>query len=162
MAVAAHELTRLSLPTRIRSKKPSAQSLAARLALAERIAELPGTRTEDHEATLPCGVDVFLRVATYVPRLQRVDTLLCHVGADSVRVCGLSAWERHQVVLRGWGSLRRRDVMLHMPRDISELEVCWDVIQHAYDNLTDGTANAGPVHTVWQAELPRFSRTSLQ
>jgi hypothetical protein len=159
---AAQELIRFHLPTRIRSKKPTPESLSARLELAERIAELPGTRTEDHESTLPCGVDVFLCAPQTVPRKRRADTLLCRVGADGIRVCGLGGWERHQIVLRGWGRLMLRDVLLHLPRDSNELEVCWDVVLRAYNTLTAGTAEPGPVRTVRHMHLPRFSRTNLQ
>jgi hypothetical protein len=162
MAVAAMELSKFSLPTRIRSKKPSLESLSARLELAQRIAELPGTRTEDHEATLPCGVDVFLQAPQAPLRKRRPDSLLCHVGSEGVRVFGLNAWQRHQVVLRGWGNFLRDGVLMHLPRDSNELEVCWDVVRRAYDTLFSGMAEATPVCTVWQDDLPRFSRTRLQ
>jgi len=162
MAAVAQELIRFNLPTRIRSKKPAPESLSARLALAERIAELPGTRTEDHEVTLPCGVDVFLRAPTAAPRKLRPDILLCQVGSDGIRVHGLSAWERHQVVLRGWGRLSHSGVLLHLPRDLNELEVCWEVVLRAYNALTTAAPEARPVRTVRHMDMPRFSRTTLQ
>jgi len=162
MATAADELTRFNLPVRIRTGKANADSIAARLALADRIADLAGTITEDHDATLPCSVDVYLRAPLISIRKRVPDLLLCNIGSDGVRVHGLDDWDRHQVVVRGWGRLLRDGVLLFMPRDTEELEVCWSLLLRAYRSLTDCSAKARPARTMWDGDLPRFSRTTLQ
>ena len=162
MAAVAYDLPRFNLPARIRSKGDCPDSMSVRMALADRIADLPGIVTEEHDATLPCSVAVYLRAPCGSVHKLRPGVLLCNIGKDGVEVFGLSAWDRHQVALRGWGRLRGQGVLLHLPRDNEELDICWALLQRAYRSLTDVSAALRPVRAVWPYDLPRFSRTALQ
>ena len=162
MAAVATEFPRFDLPSRIRRKGECPNDLSACVTLADRIADLPGTVTEDHGSTLPCSIDVYLCVPGESVRKVKPDLLLCNIGKDGVRVYGLSAWDRHLVALRGWGHLKGQGVHLHLPRDNEELEICWSLLQRAYGLLADAAAAARPVRKVWHDGMPRFSRTALQ
>ena len=163
MAIPALESTHFQLPVRIRSKMASADVLAARLALAERISELPDiVAVEDTGGTVPCPVTVYLRTPRTSIRKQRPQTLFCCIDRDGIGVHGLSDWDRHQVLSRGWGKLSGDSVHLHFPRDTNELVVCWDVLQRAYHSLIQSSAQSPRKRTVaWAGDLPRFSRTTL-
>jgi hypothetical protein len=162
MAAVASEFPRFDLPSRIRKRGACPDSLSACVALAERISDLPGTVTEDHGTTLPCSIDVYLSMPGGGGRKRKPDLLLCNIGKDGVFLHGLSAWDRHLVALRGWGHLKGQGVLLHLPRDNEELEICWSLLRRAYGLLSDAAAGARPVRAVWQDGLPRFSRTALQ
>ena len=163
MATPAPELVRFALPTRIRSRK-AADGLASRLALADRISGLPGIETaEDPFATLPRGVDVYLRAPSASLRRQHPPVLLCRIFPDGIVVYGLSDSERYQVMVRGWCRLDGDCIHLYPPRDDQELEVCWDILQRAFRALLDASATSAPVRTrVRPRDLPSFSRTTLQ
>jgi hypothetical protein len=162
MATAAHDLTRLTLPTRIRAKKAGPDGLSARLELADRIAALPGVSTEDHDATVPRSVDVFLRARGESSRKQWPEVLLCTINSDGIWIYGLDDGDRHQILLRRWGRLQASGVLLFLPRDDEELEVCWMILQRAYRRLDQFSTQARPGRAAWKGDLPRFSRTSLQ
>lgn len=162
MATAAFDLTRLNLPTRIRAKSAGPDSLRARLELADRIATLPGASTEDHDATVPRSVDVFLRPGGEPSRRRLVEFLLCTINSDGIWVYGLDDRDRHQILLRRWGRLQANGVLLFLPRDDEELEVCWMILQRAYRRLDQFSTKACSGSAAWSGDLPRFSRTSLQ
>jgi len=164
VATPVPELARITLPTRIRSKRAAADGLASRLALADRIAALPCIETaEDHQATLPRGVEVYLRAPCASLRRQHAPVLLCCIHPDGIVLFGLSDSERYQVMVRGWCRLSADRIHLFPPRDDDELEVCWDILQRAYRTLLDASATTAAARTrVRPADLPSFSRTTLQ
>ena len=163
MATQAQDLNHYHLPARIRAEKASDDAFACRLSLADRISSLANIHTvEDITDTLPCRVDVYLQAPSTSIRRQHDAQLLCTIGRDGVHVYGLREWDRHQVLRGGWGRLERDHVLILLPRDSEELEVCWGMLQRAHQYLSSVSA-AGPLvrktHT-W--DLPRFSRTALQ
>lgn len=163
MVAVALESTHFLLPVRIRSKKASADALAARLALAERLADLPDIKTvEDTTGTVPWSVEVHLQVPAVSIFRQPRTVLFCCMSRDGIGVHGLSDRDRYQVLSRGWGKLARDGVLLYHPRDAGELDVCWDVLQRARRSLIQSSAQSSPARSVaWAGDLPRFSRTTL-
>ena len=162
MATAAYDLTRLTLPIRIRAKKVDPDGLRARLELADRIATFAGVSTEDHDATVPRSVDVFLQAQGESAHRQSPDVLLCTINCEGIWVYGLDDSDRHQILLRRWGRLQANGVLLFLPRDDEELEVCWTILQRAFRRLDQFSTQASPGRAAWSGGLPRFSRTSLQ
>ena len=164
MARTTHTAKRFTLPARIRSARKSAGDFSARMALVDRIADLPGIETvECNDDSFPRRVEIFLRREASDRVLKRkAPRLLCGLDCDGVTVTGLSRWERHQVLANGWGKLVDDQVCVFLPRDHKELEIVWNVVQRAYDRLIGpGTLESGSlVISTW--DWPRFSRTSLQ
>ena len=151
------------LPARIRLGKPSENELACRLMLADRIADFPGFKTEDDgSATLPCRVNVFLQVAAPSMHKDTNSELLCTISREGILMCGLSRGDKHQVLSAGWGKLVGENVNIYLPRDEQELEVCWDVLQRAYQELASTSAKPSAARNTSPWEMPRFSRTTLQ
>jgi len=163
MATPAQDLKHYHLPRRIRAERASDNGFACRLSLADRIASLPNIHSvEDSTDTLPCRVNVYLQAPSASIRRQHDAHLLCTIGRDGVHVHGLREWDRHQVLRGGWGRLERDHVLFFLPRDSEELEVCWGMLQRAYQYLSTVSA-AGPlVRRTDPSDLPRFSRTALQ
>lgn len=129
MATLPRDLDHYQLPSRIRNKKPLRGAASCRLALAEKISELAGR-------------DAF-----------------CRIDNSGIVVQGLDEWDKHQVLRGGWGRLGRGYVLLHLPRDDEELEVCWNLLQRACHNQIDSSLPRSPLPA---ARWPRFSRTPLQ
>lgn len=134
MTVLARDFDQLRLPVRSRAHRLNPENDDMRAVLARRVAAMPGG-----------GAGI------------------CSVGSDAVSVCGLDPAIRHQVLSRGWGKLRGREVLLHLPRDEQELEICWKILCYANraETHTDDpqlTARVLPRLRVH----PRFSRTTLQ
>lgn len=128
------ESGRLRLPNRLRSRRYVPDIGDYREALANRIASLPGNGNG-----------------------------ICSVGDDRITIFGLDPTDRYQVMSRGWGRLDRQVVQLFPPRDEQELEVCWRILSYAArGGETIGDAVPRPRKSTWSAELPRFSRTTLQ
>ena len=152
---------RFSLPARIRNKCKTSANFSARMALVDRIADLPGIETiERNDDAAPCRVDVYLqREASDRALKRKPPRLLC--GLDCNGVCGLSRWERYQVLANGWGKLIDDQVCVYLPRDRKELQIVWSVIRRAYDRIFSPlTPDSGSVViSTW--DVPRFSRTSL-
>lgn len=164
MAITARDLDRYQLPARVRTKTAEQDGLACRIALADRIAGLPDIHTTEHSGDgLPGRVDVFLQLPSPSIRRQHAAALLCSIDRDGLAVHGLGEWDRHQVLSRGWGHLRGGYVELFWPRDDEELEVCWGVLQRAFQLLSRVSERLPLARTVasWD-DLPRFSRTTLQ
>jgi hypothetical protein len=163
MATPARDLEHYHLPARIRTGKVSADSFSCRLALADRIADLPGIDVvEESRDTLPWRVKVYLRAPSTSDRRQHQALPFCTISRDSIAIHGLSEWGRHQVLRGGWGKLRQDYVSMFLPRNTEELEVCWDVLQCAFSNLSTALAKTPLVRQASWLDLPRFSRTTLQ
>lgn len=156
MAMFAPKPPRLRLPTRIRGKKEEDARAERHLTLAERIAGLPGIELVRQDAeSLPTDV------TAYVLDSASAETrLLCMLQAHGITVHGLDDWDRHQVVSRGWGKLARDCVLLFIPRDDDEVEVCWDILKRAGNRLCHSSAVRTRRVSAWG--LPSYSRTTLQ
>ena len=163
MATPASELDTFRLPTRIRTRRASDEIFAARIALAEYVASLPGIQTVEHDpATLPCRLDAFLHRPDPSARHKMLPTLLCRIGQDGIAIHGLTNLNRNRVIASGWGRLHGDGVLVFMPRNGDELETCCEIIQRAYRYLQATASRAPRLRTVSIGQLPRFSRTALQ
>jgi len=156
--------TRFKLPARLRNKRNTAGKLEARMALADRIADLPGIETiERADDTVPCRIDVYLRRECPDQMLKsKPARLFCSLDRDNLTVRGLDRWGQHQVLSGGWGSLADERVCVHLPRDRKELEAVWSIVQRAYSSFFNSSEPepGSIVLSTW--DWPRFSRTSLQ
>ena len=164
MAKATKRTERVKLTARLRNKRKTPGDFSARVALIDRIADLPGIETvERNEETSPRRVEIYLRhEASDLVLKRKAAQMLCSLDCDGVYLNGLDRWERHQVLANGWGKLVEHEVCVYLPRDSHELEIVWSVVQRAYDRLFGpSTPEAGSlVISTW--DWPRFSRTSLQ
>lgn len=149
------------LPARVRAgKAPADDFSSSRLTLADRIAELPGIRTvEQATDALPCCVDVYLGQHVGTAGNKKPPVLLCSISRDGIAIQGMTDWAKYQVLCKGWGKLHRDRVLIHLPRDSAELEVCWSILQQAYRFLTKASDPAPTTRMISPWELPRFSRT---
>lgn len=156
--------TRFKLPGRIRTQRNTADDFEARMALADRIADLPGIETiERADDTVPCRLDVYLRRECPDRALKNKPArLFCSLDRDSVTVRGLDRWGRYQVLACGWGRLVDDRVCVYLPRDRKELEAVWSIVHRAYDSFFDSPEPepGSIVLSTW--DWPKFSRTSLQ
>ena len=160
----ALDSTPFQLPVRIRSRKASADALGLRLALAQRLSELSDvTVIESADATVPWSMDAHLQVPILGGGERHLAPPLCSIHEDGIGVCGLSDRDRYQVLARGWGRLTRKSVVLHLPRDAGELDVCWEILQRAYRSLIQPSARSSIMRPMARVDnLPSFSRTTLQ
>ena len=156
--------TRFKLPPRIRNKRITGGDFKARMALTDRIAELPGIDTiERNDEAVPCRVDIYLRRKSTAGGLKRKPIrLLCSLDRESVTVRRLDRWGRYQVLSNGWGRLVDDRVCVNLPRDRKELESVWRIVLRAYNRLFDPSAPEPGSQTVSTWDWPKFSRTSLQ
>lgn len=157
MAANPHSPSRLNLPARIRSGKlPPA--LALKLALADRIAQMPGICVLENESGLiPGTVEVYLCTGSdSAPGRPQ----LCQISARGIRVYGLGDWDKHQILSRGWGNLTGKQVLLFLPRDDEELELCWLILQQAREALLDETNGIPRQRIASPCGLPQFSRST--
>ncbi len=156
--------SRFKLPTRIRNKRNTARHFEARMALADRIAGLPGIETvERTDDMVPSRIDVYLRREGSARMFKsRQARLFCSLNCDSVIVSGLDRWGQHQVLSCGWGTLIDELVCIHLPRDHKELDSVWNIVHRAYKNFFDssGPEPGSIVLSTW--DWPKYSRTSLQ
>lgn len=163
MVTPASERVRRQLPTRLRAKKNARDSLTVRLALADRIAALPGIETlEERPGAVPSRVDVYLRPPSASIRRRPEPVKLCTISRNGIAVCGLSDRDRYWVLSRGWGRLCQNGVNVFLPRDIEELEVCWTILEQAYRSVYESSVTVAPPRIAWSDRLPKFSRTTLQ
>lgn len=164
MARTTKKTARFTLPARIRNKRKTSGDFSARMALIDRIADLPGIDTvERNDETTPRRVEIYLRREASDSVLKRkAPRLFCALDCNGVTIGGLSRWERYQVLANGWGKLVDDRVSVYLPRDHKELEIVWSVVRRAYDRLIGPlTPESGSlVVSTW--DWPRFSRTSLQ
>jgi hypothetical protein len=168
MGIVAERPDRFRLPARIRASSAPQDEFSCRLALADRIAALPGIVTEDDPCdALPNRASVYLQLASpqfanRTPRRHLQRTLLCTISCGGVELFGLDTWGKHQVLSGGWGSLQRDYVLLYLPRDEQELDVCWNILRRTYQNLSTPSARPALAHLASIPARPRFSRTTLQ
>jgi len=163
MGTVAEVPDRFRLPARIRASSALQDEFLCRIALADRIAALPGIVTEeDAAATLPGRVSVYLQLTDRAPRRYLQRALLCTISHSGVESFGLDTWGMHQVLSRGWGSLQRDFVLLHLPRDAQELEVCWNILRRTYQNISTTSVRPAAAQIMATPARPRFSRTTLQ
>lgn len=154
---------KFQLPARIRIKSASREGYLARLLLADRIAELPGIETvETDAARLPGSITIHLVSDTARARKQKPPVLFCRISIEGINLQGLSDRDRYHVLARGWGTLAQDNVLVYLPQDEQELDVCWSIIQHAYNVLLGSPLESSPRPIVAARELPQFSRTTLQ
>lgn len=162
MATRAHDICFPILPVQARTMQAHDSNIPAKLALADRIADLPGIEVADHDpAGVSRNVDVLLQPPVTSLRKKRQPMLLASIGCDHMVVYGLHDTDRHRVLLRGWGRPHRNGVLLCLPRDDGQLDIAWSILRRAYDAMTDASAAAVPVRAAWFDGLPRFSRTNL-
>ena len=163
MATTTRNVCRFSLPARIRTGKANSNEFATKLALIDRIADLRGIETVERNDDVPSHVDVYLsRHSTVTARKRSSPPLLCSLNSKGLTIDGLDNWARHQVVSNGWGKLMSNSVLVFLPRDDYELEVCWSIVQRAYDNQFDSSAPAPGTQIVSIWDWPKTSRTTLQ
>lgn len=164
MLIPADKAGRLELRTRVQTRVADGDGFSCRIALADRIATLPNIRVvEASPDALPCRVDVYLHRKHTSAHKQQMPVLFCSISRDGVAVYGLSNGERHQVLCHRWGWLERDRVVVFLPRDDEELEVCWAILQRAYGCLSETSAQSPRLRmSVPQWDLPRYSRTKLQ
>ena len=164
MTKTSKKAARLTLPARIRNKQKSSGDFAARMALIDRIADLPGIETvERNDEDIPGRVEIYFRRETSDRVLKRKPARqLCCLDCNCVTVSGLSRWERYQVMTNGWGKLINGQACVYLPRDHEDLEIVWSVIRQAYGRFTGRTTPESGSAVVSTWDFPRFSRTSLQ
>ncbi len=164
MLSSTSEPKRFILPDRIRATASASSNIAARLALIDRIADLPGIETvERNDESIPRRVDVYLRSDRGDQVLKRrPGTYFLGIDSQGITLHGLSQWERHQVIAHGWGTLVDDQVCVYSPRNEDEIDVTWKIIRRAFDRLYNPVTlrSLSPVMSTWH--LPRFSRTNLQ
>lgn len=164
MATTVRNVEHFRLPARIRTVKASSDEFATKLALIDRIADLHGIETvERNNDTVPSHVDVYVSRRSTVPERKKSSAaLLCSVSRKGLTIEGLDYWARHQVVSNGWGKLISDSVLVFLPRDNKELEVCWSIVQRAYNNIFDSSAPEPGRQLVSTWDWPKTSRTTLQ
>jgi len=135
---------RFRLPSRIRNSTRSLPGIRLRLVLADRIADMPGVTMIRNSGDTGAHDFRFLLRAGAGSAIDRTpDRMFCQVRLDGIVVHGLMPWDIHRVLSRGWGRSCGRDVMLHLPRHKGELDVCWLIVQRAYDCLCRSPAASG-------------------
>jgi len=138
----------------------STDEFAPRLLLAHRIAELPGAKVVDIDNNGgPFTVQVYLTPGAEKNAGASSDRLFAQISHDGIVVNGLQNSDKHQVLSRGWGKLRKRAVVLYMPRNLQELEICWEILQRAFYRLSESGENASL--PVFVADFPRPLPLSL-
>jgi hypothetical protein len=162
MAMHVEPTARLLLPTRIRTKVPQAGALTPRIALAERLADLKDIVTADDDSgTCTGGVDLYLTQPSIPARKQLGPWRLCNIDADGLRIFCMSDWDKYQVIARHWGHLQDGHVFVAMPRDDSEVEVCWNILARAYNYLAEVVADVRHKRLATTWNLPHFSRSNF-
>lgn len=164
MPTTVSKSTRFELSQRVRTDQKAPNALKVKLALIDRIAELPGIKKVDCEDDASrCQINIYLKCdPAKSQREGRAGPMLCSITRDGIAIRGLDQWARHQVISRGWGKLELDGVLVFLPRNDRELDTVWTVIRRAYDNLFNPSANIPGVQIVSTWDWPKFSRTSLQ
>ncbi len=164
MARTTRETARFTLPSRIRNKRKTPNDFSIRMALIDRIADLPGIEAvEGNDETVPRRVEIYLRREATDRVLKReAPRLFCSLDCSGVTISGLNRWERHHTLVNGWGNLVEDQVCIFLPRDHKELEIVWTIIRRAYDRLSGPLTPESESLVISTWDWPRFSRTSLQ
>jgi len=138
MATAADHVRRLLLPTRIGDGNPPSEGCLPRLALAARIADLPGILTVDKVVDqAQFSVNVFLQPEPGSSRKPLLPVRFCSINNDGIEILGLDDIDKEAIVSNGWGRLQAKRVLVYLPRDKEEVEACWQILTFAYDRLND-------------------------
>jgi len=162
MAMQVEQTVRLMLPMRIRSKVSQADALAPRIALIERLADFDDiVAVEDASGTCPGGVDLILTQPASPDEQQPGPWRLCNIDAAGLRIFHMSDWDKYQVIARRWGHLQDGHVLVPMPRDDHEVEVCWNILARAYDYLAVVIADVRCKRLAPTWNLPHFSRSNF-
>lgn len=160
MATAADHVRRLLLPTRIEDGKSPSEGCLPRLALAARIADLPGILTVDKVVDQThFSVNVFLLPELGSSRKPLVPVRFCSINNDGIEIFGLNDIDREAIVANGWGQLQAKRVLVCLPRDKGEVEACWQILTFAYDRLKDEFKSHRRKRIVSPWALPYFSQT---
>ena len=162
MVARARESAGLKLPKRIRTIRGPNTEYAARFALADRIAELPSAQVvEDGPHPLPGSISVYLQLDNRPARKRSPAVLFCRVDHTGISVEGLSDSERNHILCRGWGTLEYHRIKLFLPRDDSEVEICWSILYRAHATLINSplVSPSAPIGSF--GEFPETPRTSL-
>lgn len=163
MATAADQMRRLMLPPRIQAKIAPSDACLARLALADRIADLPGIVTIDKVVDKNhFSVNVFLQPDSGSLKKQAIPIRFCSIDHDGLEIFGLGDADKEAIVCNGWGELKARHVLVFLPRDDAEVEACWRILSLAYEELHKFPAGERRTRAVSPWALPYFSRSKLQ
>lgn len=163
MATAADQVRRLMLPPRIQAKIAPSDGCLARLALADRIADLPGIVTVDEVVDKNhFSVNVFLQLDSGSLKKQATPIRFCSIDHDGLDIFGLGDSDKEAIVSSGWGKLKARHVLVFLPRDDAEVEACWRILSLVYEKLTNLPSGARRTGAVSPWALPYFSRSKLQ
>ncbi|NIL93654.1 MAG: hypothetical protein GTO71_04275 [Woeseiaceae bacterium] len=163
MSINAGLPARLHLPGRIRSKRSAADGSVYSLALAKRLGGQPRIAVGvASDGSMPQTFRIHLASPSRESISGDAGTLICQLSRDGFTVYGLSDADRHQVLRTGWGRLQHDHVVLHVPRDEEELDICWLIIEQAFQALAVTPADFRGMRSTAPWDLPRFSRTPLQ
>jgi hypothetical protein len=160
MATAADHVRRLLLPTRIGDGNSPSEGCLPRLALAARIAELPGILTVDKVVDQThFSVNVYLQPEPGSAKKPLVPVRFCSINNDGIEIFGLGDIDKLAIVTNGWGQLQAKRVLVHLPRDKSEVEACWQILTFAYERLNEEINNHRRKRIVAPWAIPYFSQT---
>ena len=163
MVAAADQVRRFILPARIQLNSSLTNNWQPRLSLVERIAELPHIVTAENAIdTLDFNVSVYLQQAAPSLRKRLEPIRFCNIDHDGIEVFGLNDTDKQQVLSRGWGRSGASRVLMYLPRDDTEVEICWNILMRAYERLYEQSTEARSIRVVPAWTLPNFSRTNLQ
>lgn len=163
MATAADQVRRLMLPTRIQDRILPSEGCLPRLALAARIAELPGIVTVDKVVDQSqFGVNVFLQLESGSAKKPVAPIRFCSIDNDGIELFGLSDADKSVLLSHGWGRLQGKRMFVYLPRNKAEVEACWRILAFAYDTLNAETTRHRRSRTVSPWALPYFSENKLQ
>lgn len=160
MATAADHVRRLLLPTRIGDRSSPAEGCLPRLALAARIAELPGILTVDKVVDQThFSVNVFLQAEPGSSKKPLAPVRFCSIDNDGIEIFGLRDIDKEAIVSNGWGQQQAKRVLVWLPRDKAEVEACWQILAFAYEQLNDEFNSHRRKRSVSPWALPYFSQT---
>ncbi|MDH4055022.1 MAG: hypothetical protein OEW73_00810 [Gammaproteobacteria bacterium] len=159
MATAADHVRRLLLPTRIGDGNSPSEGCLPRLALAARIADLPGILTVDKVVDQThFSVNVFLQPDPGSTRKPLIPVRFCSINNDGIEIFGLSDTDKEAIVANGWGQLQAKRVLVYLPRDKAEVEACWRILTFAHERLNDEFNAHRRKRIVSPWALPYFSQ----
>ena len=163
MATAADQVRCLMLPTRIQDRVLSSEGCLPRLALAARIAELPGIVTVDKVVDqIRFGVNVFLRPESGSTRKPVAPIRFCSIDNDGIEIFGLNSADKLIIVSHGCGRLHAKRVLVYLPRDNAEVDACWRILAFAYETISGEFNRQRRTRSVSPWALPYFSQNKLQ
>jgi hypothetical protein len=163
MVAAVDQGRRLILPARIQLTGSLTNSLQPRLSLVDRIAELPYIVTVENDTdTLHFNVSVYLQQVTASLKKRPEPVRFCKIDHAGIDIFGLDDTDKQQVLSSGWCRTRASHVLMYLPRDDAEVEICWNILMRAYDQLYEQSTQARPIRAASAWTLPSFSRTNLQ